>query len=1753
MLAAWEALGYGDRIEINDLISYLSENDGEFNYGSGTINGFQLIYDANVDGYIDAEDQAIYQEAVDAGRDYVENPVITLAPGEYTLTEILGEGQEYYAEPVSKTFVVEPDKTTEVTFTNRPAESSILIVKDSEDGIIEGVKFQISGTLASGSSFNYVGTTDANGELYVAYDEQDRKVIAGTYTITELDVSGQYIAPQSQTIVITPADAQNGKTIPVRFTNSLKPVPITISKTSEDGIVEGISFKLYGYTKSGEYIDKTFATNANGVISTSLAPGKYTVVELALADGRYVTNAPQTIEPYIDANGVAHNNTVSFYNTLKKFTLTLNKTDGLTGKVEGDGTLAGAVYGLYKDGVLVESKTTDANGKIVFSTQICEIGYTVQEISPSEGYYLDSTVYDIDTNPLNHDVENAELTLNVTEQPIMGTVSIYKLVGTEEDNVPEAGAVFQVYLKSAGSYANASDTQRDTITTDAADPTDDMGYFGGIATTKDLPYGTYIVHQVSGDSRFSLVDDFEVVIDEENVNTCYTKLNLTTPKTITVTKTDLTGETFLKGAVLVVEDAEGNKQEGTTDENGEISFTLIPAQTYKLYEIAAPEGYSLNTTPVTFTVDIYGNISAGTTNIKNEPNKYTVKKTDSDGNPLQGATFEMKNVATGEVFASKVTGSDGLAVFELIPFGEYIVYESKAPAGYKRSDKEVKLEITSTWQNITDSDFNDIFVNNDIIVSLGKKDAVTTLGVAGAEITIYDSTGKVYAKGITDENGIYTVKNIPAGKYTFKETFAPEGYELNTTEFEFEITEDGEVIGDNVVLDDPNRFVVKKVDKNGNAISGATFEMVNDVSGDVFATLTSGSDGIVVFEYIPHGKYTIREIAAPNGFKLSDAEIKLEITENWQNIEEGEFNEAFLNEDTVVVFTKRDSLTGAGVEGAKFTIYDEGGNIYASGVTNENGEYTIANIVPGKYTLKETAAPVGYELNTDTFEFEVDENGEVSGSTVITNEPNRYVVKKTDSEGNALSGATFEMVNDATGKVFDTKTSDADGLVVFEYIPHGTYTIRETAVPAGYKLSKQEIKVTIDSSWANLESGAINETVVNYDTTVTFEKTDATTSAGVPGAEITIYTESGDVYTTGITDENGKFTVTNIVPGKYTFKETVAPAGYQLNTTVFEFTVSEDGEVTGDNLVTDEPVKVVILKTDAETGLALKGAEIAIFDESGNEVFKDTTDENGFITATYLKPGKYTFKELKAPEGYKLNTSVYNFEVTEEGEVIGDNTISNVPVEVTISKTDAITGELLSGAEIVIKDAEGNEVLTDTTNEDGVITITHLKPGKYTYQELVAPVGYELNSDVYEFEITAEGDIVGELIISNNPIRIIVNKTDEEGNPLAGATFELIDSATNEVIDTQISDENGIAVFEYVPHGEYIIRETAVPAGYKLYKEDINVTVDASWKNVDDGEYNITVINYNTVVSFEKKDASTGESVPGAEITVYDEAGEIYAQGVTDENGRFTITNIIPGKYTFKETYAPAGYELNTTVFEFEVTVEGDVIGDNVITNDPVKVVISKTDINGELFISGAEITIYDEDGNEVFRGLTGEDGTIVVTYLKPGKYTFKETVAPNGYAINLNVFAFEIDENGIVTGDNTITNELVKFTIYKVNELNEPMAGVEFNVYDKNGDLVGSAVTDENGYAVFEGLKWDEYTIMEVSTLDGYELSAEAVKVVVDGQWINGAEGTMVTVTNYPIPKPGDSSNMIWIYMLATISVCGIAYFSRRKLTFNF
>ena len=725
-----------------------------------------------------------------------------------------------------------------------------------------------------------------------------------------------------------------------------------------------------------------------------------------------------------------------------------------------------------------------------------------------------------------------------------------------------------------------------------------------------------------------------------------------------------------------------------------------------------------------------------------------------------------------------------------------------------------------------------------------------------------------------------------------------------------------------------------------------------------------------------------------------------------------------------IILIKKDATTQEPLANATFVFKDLDGNplvspwLEESYTTDEEGKIYI-QLPYGFYKYQETIAPDGYILEGDDVSFCTRiERIEASNEMVveILNTQNELLIQKVDSlTGDPIEG-TIISIKDSEGIEIEGSpfTTDENGEIKLNKLPNGSYTYQEVEATEGYIIDSTEYSFEVT------ELGITPIVLENTPTEVILTKTDLVSGEAIPGATIEIKDSEGNHIDGSpfITDANGEIKLQRLPVGTYTFKETIAPAGYILNEEECTFTINEDGTVTGQTVLENEPNNTVLSKLDLVSGKPVPGAIIEIKDENGEPITGSpfVTDENGEIEIHKLPVGTYTFKETIAPDGYILNEEECTFTVNVDGTITGQTILKNEPIIVKANKIDSVTQEGLTDAVLGIYDKNGNLLFSEKTIEG--FASFHLKAGEYKLVELEAPEGYIKTTEVVEFEVYPDGTVSKKLILENDATRLVITKIDAlSNNKLENAIIEVTDIHGNEII-TAPTNENGEIELIGLPFGVYIFKELEAPEGYILNNKEYKITIN------EDGSIsgNTILPNVKTEVTFTKYDSKSQTLLTGAKFEIKDNNISV-AVIETNLEGEAKISGLPVGVYTIKEITAPEGYALNDTTYVFEIKPDGSIIGTTNIPNDRISVTLYKKDAETGKLLQGAQFIVKDKDNKIVIDGITNENGEIVINKIAAGQYTLQEVAAPKGYDLNTKLYTFTVNEDGTVSGTTEIYN----------------------------------------------------------------------------------------------------------------------------------
>ncbi len=1544
-----------------------------------------------------------------------------------------------------------------------------------------------------------------------------------------------------------------------------------LRKTSEDGIVSGVSFEITG--TDGSSVTKT--TDGDGQISLDGLPiyqdGEkitYTAREVDVP-ARYVTPSTQTFQ-LSEGQDVS----ISFENRLKKWKITVTKTDRETGTAQGDASLGGAVYGIYKDGVLQDSYTTDASGKFTSKEYPCGTGWTLKEISPSEGYLLNVGTESIGMSPVATTVEHNSTTKSVQEQVIKGKIAITKHTddGSTQIETPERGAQFQIYLASAGSFANAKATERDTLTCNEA----------GYAESKLLPYGRYTVHQTKGWDGAEFMPDFQVTIDQDGKVYPFIINNAVFKAFIQIVKKDAeTGRVIpASGVGFKIKDTASGKwitqhihyptpmdlDTYYTDTTGRL---MLPEPlgfgTYQLYEQQSAFGYTLNGEPVTFKVD--GTAKTVTVEMGNTAQKarLTLKKTGEvfasvtrqggkyqpvyELTGLSGAVYALyadedirtgdgtKFYSAGELVDRVETQEDGVAIFPVVHLGKYKVVEVTAPSGYVLDPTEYRVEFTYENQEVA------------LVTStLECQDQRQKLDLSLRKSMEEDST---FGLGKKDE-----YQSVRFGLFAAKDLTA----------------KDGKVIPKDGLLEEIG------IDAQGKGI------------------FTSD---------LPFGSYYVQELASEEHYRLSDAKYPVAFSYQGQQkstvpivLQDGEeiVNELIRGK---VAGQKKDD-DGKALAGAVFGLFPgdstsfDGSKAILTATSDSQGRFTFDRVPFGKYQVREITAPYGYVADTKTYPVTIGEHGQVleiasvnkaqkgivklskEGEVFssVTQEEGRYVPHY---EVKGLAGAVYQIIaaediytynhtlKAHKDEVVDTITTGADGKAQSKELYLGNYTVQEAKAPYGMVLNAVPQAAALTYAGQTVE---VTETSVGF-----------TNDRQKLAIDLRKSVELDNLFEIG---RNGE-------------AEKVA----------FSLFAAEDiVALDGTKLPKDGLVDVIVLSDLAEKDGKIHGSASFTADlPLGTYYVRETRLDEHYLPALDYDV-TFTYEDqtvamvaLSVNEGQEIENEIIRGRV--QGKKLDDD---GKPL------AGALFGLFTGAATDFSKE---NAKLTATSDADGSFAFEGVPYGSYLIKEISAPFGYVLPTDVFPVTIREEGQEI--TVEGVNRAQLGIIKVYKEGEVFAsvaekdgvytpvyevtglpGAVYEITaaeDIATpngtpkyakGEVVDTLTTDNTGHAESKPLYLGKYTVTEVKAPHGMVLHEvpNAVELTYAGQLVQITETSTSFTDVRQKLALDLVKsveiddryKLGRNGEAqqvtfglfaaedIPAKDGKALPKDGLLETVTLTDvqeEDGRWV------GKATFAADLPLGSYYVKETGFDFHYLPAQEFPVEFVYGDQTVKVVnlhlnegeaIANDLIRGSLRgqkngedgkgLEGVTFGLFFADAKEfqkedaILSVQTGKDGAFEITDIPLGKYLLAEVETLPGYVPLADPIPVEITEDGQEINLGSVVNEHTKVQISKQDfTTGKELPGAKLELRDQDGKVVESWTSTDKPHLI-ERLPVGKYTLREITTPAGYDVAEEVIFEVKPT-----GEIQQVIMKDKPTPKipnTGDERKMVAAGLVLAASLTG-------------
>ncbi|MFR4503722.1 MAG: SpaA isopeptide-forming pilin-related protein [Catenibacterium sp.] len=804
-----------------------------------------------------------------------------------------------------------------------------------------------------------------------------------------------------------------------------------------------------------------------------------------------------------------------------------------------------------------------------------------------------------------------------------------------------------------------------------------------------------------------------------------------------------------------------------------------------------------------------------------------LRKTDKGGKLLDGAVFHV----SGNGYDRDVTVTNGEITVNELPIGDYTVTEKTAPNGYLVNVAPFKTTVSAN--HTAETTITDEAPTGKISIkkSDSKGNVQGEASLEGAEYTVYGADGQEVGKITTDKDGNGSLENLVLGTYTVKETKAPEAYDLDWNTYTVELTykdQNTAIILGNVDSKEnvkTGKIEIKKTDTEGNPLKSGEFGIYANADmyigdtlykkGQLVVSIKTDDSGVARSGDLPYGSYYVKEISAPtheggnsHNFVLSDDTQYVKI--NGKN-----------KTDTVTFVDKKvtaskTTITGTDeIKGAVMTVTDNDGKVIDTW-TSDGNPHSIKGLHEGwEYTLTETTAPKGY-VKAESIKFTV--STDKKDQTIVMKDKQFTASKKDVSGKNYVEGAKLE-VRDDQNRVVDSWTSTKEDHYVSGLEEGKTYRLVEAEAPKGY--------VKADDIFFTVSNEKKNESVIMKDSKITASKTDITGTKEIKGAVLTVKDNDGKVIDTWTSDGN-PHAISGLHEGwEYTLTETTAPKGY-----VKAESIKFKAESGKDQKLVMKDKQVTITKTEVTGTKEIEGAKMTVKDEDGNTV--DTWvsgDKEHHVSG--LEEGKtYTLIEETAPEGY-VRAEEITFTVTKEKV---DQEVNMFDAQVKVTKTDALTGDAVKGAEFTVFDKDGN--IVDKWTTDGTAhAVSGLDAGcEYILKETKTPEGYMTAPDR---TLVVSGEQNMDVEIKEHPVLtdIEVQKVDAQTKKvIRSKDFEFTmysDAECKNAITTVSADKNaGTATFKDLRYGTYYIKETKAPTGYLLSKEVKKVVIDDNLENV---------------------------------------------------------------------------------------------------------------------------------------------------------------------------------------------------------------------------------------------------------------------------------------------------------------------------------
>ncbi|MFZ7805726.1 SpaA isopeptide-forming pilin-related protein [Bacillus thuringiensis] len=887
-------------------------------------------------------------------------------------------------------------------------------------------------------------------------------------------------------------------------------------------------------------------------------------------------------------------------------------------------------------------------------------------------------------------------------------------------------------------------------------------------------------------------------------------------------------------------------------------------------------------------------------------------------------------------------------------------------------------------------------------------------------------------------------------------------------------------------------------------LKGAEFEVRNSAN-EVVAKLKTDEKGFSVPQTLAPGTYKVYETVAPEGYQklTSPVEVTLQAGET-KTIE----IKNTMQKGQIEV-KKIDSENGEKpLANAEFDIVKDG-VVVEHIVTDKDGKAISKPLAPGKYILKETKAPEGYQLKETEFEVNVTGDGifPIQVENAMVDKGNIEITKVDKENGAVLAGVEFEVQDEKDGVVRKVVT-DKEGKANVSDLSVGKYKLVETKSLPGYKNLAEPVPFEITKGMTKalvikveneqLDKGSVEITKIDKDSQKVLE-----------GVVFEVQDEQGKVVTEVKTDKDGKAKISDLSVGKYKLVETKSLPGYKKLTEPVSFEIKKGMTEVLSLKVENEQLdkgSVEITKVDKDNKKALKGVVFEVQDEAGTVVKEVKTDKDGKAKISDLSVGKYKLVEKESLPGYKKLTDPVLFEIKKGMTEVLSLKVENEMVNtgnVEITKIDKDSKAPLENVVFEVRDSKGKVVAKVTTDKEGKANVSDLPIGKYELVEVETPAGYKPLEKPVSFEIEKGRVTALKLTVENELVdtgNVEITKVDKENkDALADAVFEIQDEA-GQVVAKITTDKKGQAQVTNLSVGTYKLVEVKAPKGYKQLVDPITFQIEKGMtKSLALTVENEMLDKGNVEVT--KVDKDSQKVLEGVVFEVQDEQGKVVTEVTTDKEGKAKVSDLSVGKYKLVETKSLPGYKKLTEPVSFEIKKGMTKVLSLKVENellDKGSVAITKVDKESGAVLAGVTFEVQDEKDKVVTKVTTDKEGKANISDLSVGKYKLVEVESLPGYKKLAKPVSFEIKKGMTEVLSLKVENEQLdkgSVEIIKVDkDSQKALEGVTFEVQDEKGKVVTKVTTDKEGKATISDLSVGSYKLVEVENLPGYKKLTEPV-----------------------------------------------------------